>query len=149
MAVQLRAAGHAIAFLGMLDTPTPPSAIPANSVGDRLRSSWRELRFLAQILTQAGPMTLDACFVLFAGEARFHNNVAGQRSLPERLRRFWSNALLRWHGSSVSRRACVGRNARFSRRVTRLGSVCQPCRSAPHARHSFHHDARGQRQALG
>ena len=63
MAVQLRKAGHEVAFLAMLDTPAPSPATHKIDFAARCRKTWRDVRFLAQILMQAGPMIWDGCYI--------------------------------------------------------------------------------------
>ena len=113
MAIQLRARGQETAFLGMLDTPTPPAAMKRRGWRARLRLWWRELRFLAQILTQAGPMAVDGCYVLFGAEARYHNSAARARSLPEALRGLWANVLFRYLHRRAGLASAVGRESRL------------------------------------
>ena len=116
MAIQLRAQGHAIAFLGMLDTPTPPAAMKGHGAAARLLLAWRELRFLAQILTQAGPMAMDGCYVLFGAEARYRNSgdrEGAKSSLPEMLRGAWANVLFRYFHKRAGLASAVERNSRL------------------------------------
>ncbi|MCG8548746.1 MAG: alpha/beta fold hydrolase [Alphaproteobacteria bacterium] len=115
MAIQLRARGHDIAFLGMLDTPTPPAAMKGRGARARLRLAWRELRFLGQILTQAGPMAMDGCYVLFGAEARYRSGGSheGAGSLPEMLRGAWANVLFRYFHKRAGLASAVERNSRL------------------------------------
>ena len=115
MAVQLRDRGQAIGFLGMLDTPTPPGASTAEGAGARIRMWWREARFLAQILTQAGPMAVDGCYVLFGGEARYQNtiNETERRSAANILRGLWTNVLFRYFHRRAGLASTVDRNSRL------------------------------------
>lgn len=103
MAVQLERAGQEVAFVGMLDTPTPPLASGAQGGLASLKNGWRELRFLGQILTQAGPMALDGLYVLFGAEARYQTARAAGEGTGVRaaIRAIWANAMFRtFHGAS-------------------------------------------------
>lgn len=113
MAIQLRAQGKNIAFLGMLDTPIPPAAEISGGFGSRLRVFWRELRVLGQILSQAGPMMADGCYVLFAGEAHFHNNQSSARSLPDMIRGLWANGLFRYFHRRAGLASALERDSRL------------------------------------
>ncbi|NKB56366.1 MAG: amino acid adenylation domain-containing protein [Alphaproteobacteria bacterium] len=113
MAVQLKAKGQEIAFLGMLDTPTPPKATEGDGVGARARLWRRELRFLSQILTQAGPMAADGCYVLFGAEARYHNRNEEARSVPGLLRGLWANVLFRYFHRRAGLASAVERDSRL------------------------------------
>lgn len=113
MAIQLRARGHAIGFLGMLDTPTPPAAMKRRGMRARLRLWWRELRFLGQILTQAWPMAVDGCYVLFGAEARYHSRTDGPRSPVQALRGLWANVLFRYFHRRAGLATAVDRGSRL------------------------------------
>lgn len=112
MAVQLRAAGQDVDFLGMLDTPTPPTA-KGRGLGAHVRLWWRELRFQAQILTQAWPMAMDGCYVLFGAEARYRNRVADRDSAGGALRRFWADAMFRYFHRRAGLASAVDRDSRL------------------------------------
>ncbi len=112
MARQLKVSGEEVRFLGMLDTPTPPQAAAANGLSAKLSSAWRELRFLGQILTQAGPMAVDGCYVLFGAEARYHNSQADGGSRWN-LRKVWSNAMFAYFHKRSGLASAVDRRSRL------------------------------------
>lgn len=115
MAVQLEKAGERVAFVGMIDTPTPPHIGANAGLMARLNNIWRELRFLGQILTQAGPMALDGLYVLCGAEARYQTaRAAGEgQGVGAALRALWANALFRtFHGAS-GLASSVGRESRL------------------------------------
>ncbi len=115
MAVQLEQAGQEVAFVGMLDTPTPPQVSADANYGARLKNVWREARFFGQILTQAGPMAMDGLYVLFGAEARYQNvRAAGEGTgVRATLRKIWANAMFRtFHGAS-GLASSVGRDSRL------------------------------------
>lgn len=74
---------------------------------------WRELRFLGQILTQAGPMAIDGCYVLFGAEARYHNSIDGARSASNILRGLWANVLFRYFHRRAGLASAVERDSRL------------------------------------
>lgn len=130
MAIQLKRKGQPVAFLGMLDTPTPPKATEGDGIAAWARTWRRELRFLGQILTQAGPMAADGCYVLFGAEARFHNRNDAARSLLDTLRGLWANVLFRYFHRRAGLASAVDRNSRLLmmrqpgiRRSVRLTSI--------------------------
>ena len=113
MAIQLRARGQTVDFLGMLDTPSPPAAMKGRGARARFRLWWRELRFLGQILTQAGPMAVDGCYVLFGGEAHYHNRSDRAHSIPDVLRGLWANVLFRYFHRRAGLASAIERDSRL------------------------------------
>jgi amino acid adenylation domain-containing protein len=113
MAIQLRACGQSIAFLGMLDTPTPPATAKEIGFVSRLNLFWRELRFLGQILSQAGPMALDGCYILFGAEARYHDTLKGTNNLLGILKGSWANFMFRYFHNRAGLASAVDRQSRL------------------------------------
>ncbi|MEM7026134.1 MAG: thioesterase domain-containing protein, partial [Pseudomonadota bacterium] len=93
MAVQLRADGEDVAFLGMLDTPIPPLATAPATLPERLAIWLREAHFTWQVLAQAGPMALDGLYVMFGAEARYRERTSSNPSWTERVRATWARAV--------------------------------------------------------
>ena len=77
-----------------------------------LRSAWREIRFLGQILTLAGPLAMDGCYVLFGAEARYHNAQAGN-NLFQSFRKAWSNAMFSYFHKRSGLASAVDRRSRL------------------------------------
>ena len=113
MAIQLRRAGQPVSFLGLLDTPTPPGAACDAGLVSRARLWWRELRFLCQILTQAGPMAADGCYVLFGAEARYRERRNSRDTLDGWLKGLWADALFRYFHRRAGLASAVSRDSRL------------------------------------
>lgn len=113
MAMQLRDEGHGVAFLGMLDTPTPPATAKREGTKSRLRLLWREMRFFGQIVTQAGPMAMDGCYVLFGAEARFHNTGGASQTMSGVLKGLWANVLFRYFHRRAGLASAIERDSRL------------------------------------
>jgi thioesterase domain-containing protein len=115
MARQLSARGETVAFLGMIDTPTPPRSLKHWGLRARFQLIRRELHLFWQILTQAGPMAADGAYVLFAAESRYHDRreVDGDKTLRQSIKRFWSNGLYRYFHRRAGLASAVERDSRL------------------------------------
>ena len=110
MAVQLERAGEETAFLGLIDTPTPPLSSTGQGIVPALKNGWREFRFFFQIVTQAGPMALDGLYVLFGAEARYQM-ASGDAGTS--LRAIWTNAMFRAFHKASGLASAVDRDSRL------------------------------------